>query len=427
MDTLLFLLLFLVLIILRCPVSYAMLITSAIFLLAQGLPAVQLTLKTAVGVDSFPLLAIPLFLFAGNLMNAMGITERIFAFASTLVRHISGGLGHVNVLASIIFAGMSGSAVADAGGLGAVELKAMRQNGYPADFSAAITAASATIGPVIPPSITMVIYGFLAEESVGRLFLAGVFPGLLMGLCMSVMIYSFAKLGIYECPIMPRASASELWTAFKGAILPMLAPVILIGGILGGVFTPTEAGVVVVVYVLIIGAVYLRFDLRQILDAMVQTVRTAAATLFIIATSMIFGWIITIQQVPDQITQLFAAYLDSRWLVMLFIIMILLVLGAFLEVIAALILMVPTFLVLGAHFGLDPIHLGVIVVLTMMIGTITPPVGLVLYTVMAVADMPIERLVRAIWPFYVALLAAVILVAMFPQIALWLPDLVFAR
>jgi tripartite ATP-independent transporter DctM subunit len=189
METLLFLVFFLVLMVLRCPVSYAMLITSAIFLLFKGLPPLQLTLKTAVGVDSFPLLAIPLFLFAGNLMNALGITERIFAFASALVRHISGGLGHVNVLASIIFAGMSGSAVADAGGLGAVELKAMRQNGYPNDFSAAITAASATIGPVIPPSITMVIYGFLAEESVGRLFLAGVFPGVLMGLCLSVMIY----------------------------------------------------------------------------------------------------------------------------------------------------------------------------------------------------------------------------------------------
>jgi TRAP-type transport system large permease protein len=426
METALFLIAFFGLLALRCPVSYAMLVTSAGYLLIRGLPPLQLTLKTAVGVDSFPLLAIPLFLFAGNLMNALGITERIFAFASALVRHIAGGLGHVNVLASIIFAGMSGSAVADAGGLGAVEMKAMRQNGYPNDFSAAITAASATIGPVIPPSITMVIYGFLAEESVGRLFLAGVFPGLLMGLCMSVMIYAFAKLGTYHCPTLPRAGAAELWLTFRRALLPILAPVILIGGILGGIFTPTEAGVVVVVYVLMIGMIYLRFDRRQILDAMIATVRTSAATLFIIATSMIFGWIITVQQVPTQITELFAAHLDSRWVVMLFIILILLVLGAVMEVIAALILMVPTFLVLGVHFGLDPIHLGVIVVLTMMIGTITPPVGLVLYTVMVVADLPMERLVRAIWPFYVALLAAVILVAVFPQIALWLPNLVFA-
>ena len=427
MDTLLFLLLFLLLIVVRCPVSYGMLISSAVFLVAQGMPQIQLTLKTAVGVDAFPLLAIPLFLFAGNLMNAMGITDRIFGFASALVRHITGGLGHVNVVASIIFAGMSGSAVADAGGLGAVELKAMREAGYDPAFSASITAASATIGPVIPPSITMVIYGFLAEESVGKLFLAGVFPGLLMGLCMSALIYIFAKTGKYRCPVLPRATLVELWTAFRRAFLPMMAPIILVGGILGGIFTPTEAGVVVVVYVLLMGMVYLRFDWRGIYGAMLQTVRTSAATLFIIATSMIFGWIITIQQVPDQVTQLLATYIDSKSVVILFIILVLLTLGAFMEVIAALILMVPTFLVLGDHYGLDPIHLGVITVLTMMIGTITPPVGLVLYTVMSVARMPMETLVKAIWPFYLALVVAVLLVAFVPEIALWLPNLIFVK
>ena len=427
MDTLLLLILFLALILLRCPVAYAMLLTSAVFLLAEGMPALQLTLKTVDGVEHFTLLAIPLFLFAGNLMNGLGVTDRIFAFASALVRHITGGLGHVNVVASVIFAGMSGSAVADAGGLGAVEIKAMREAGYDRDFSAAITAASATIGPVIPPSITMVVYGFIAEESVGKLFLAGVFPGLLMALCMSVLIYIFAKTGRYACPVMARASLAELWTSFRRAILPILAPVMLVGGILSGIFTPTEGGVVIVVYVLVIGCVNLRFDWRSIYQAMQQTIRTTAATLFIIATSMIFGWIITIQQVPDQVTQTVASHIDSQWLVILFIIAVLLVLGAFMEVIAAMILMVPTFLVLGDHFGLDPIHLGVITVLTMMIGTITPPVGLVLFTVMKVADMPIERLVSAIWPFYFALVAAVLLVAFVPEIALWLPNLVFVK
>lgn len=425
MITLLFVSLFVGLLLLRCPVAYAMIASSAFFLFAEGLPELQLTLKIASGVDKFPLLAIPMFLLAGNLMNAMGVTERIFGFASTLVRHITGGLGHVNVVASIIFAGMSGSAVADAGGLGAVEIKAMNEAGYPPEVSAAITTASATIGPVIPPSITMVIYGFLAEESVGRLFLASVFPGLLMGLSMIILIYFLAKLDVYRCPVMPRASLAETWSAFRKAFLPMLAPIILIGGILLGIFTPTEASVVVVVYVLIIGALQMWFDWRLILKALRQTAKTTVATLFIIAVSMIFGWIITIQEVPDQIVNMAAGYLNNRALVLTFMIVFLLMLGMMMEVIAALILMVPTFLALGATFAIDPIHLGVIIVVTMMIGTITPPVGLVLYTVMAIANMSIERLVRAIWPFYLALIAVVIILAVFPQFALWLPRLAF--
>jgi tripartite ATP-independent transporter DctM subunit len=427
METALFVGFFIVLILLRCPVAYAMLLSSAVFLMLGGMPLLQLTLKTVDGVEHFTLLAIPMFLFAGNLMNSLGVTDRIFGFASACVRHITGGLGHVNVLASVIFAGMSGSAVADAGGLGAVEIKAMREAGYDEDFSAAITAASATIGPVIPPSITMVVYGFLAEESVGKLFLGGVFPGLLMALCMSVLIYFFAKTGRYKCPVMPRASLAELWTSFRRAILPVLAPVILVGGILLGLFTPTEGGVVVVIYVLCMGIIYLNFNAAAIMTAMQQSIRTTAATLFIIATSMIFGWIITVQQVPDLVTQSLAGYLDSQWMAMLFIITVLLILGTFMEVIAALILIVPTLLAIGEHFAIDPILLGVVTVLTMMIGTITPPVGLVLFTVMQVANMSIERLVRAVWPFYFALLAAVLLTAFIPAIALWLPNLVFVK
>ena len=425
MITLIFISVFFILIALRLPVAYAMIASSAIFLFAEGLPELQLTLKIVSGVDKFPLLAIPMFLLAGNLMNSMGVTERIFRFAETLVRHITGGLGHVNVIASIIFAGMSGSAVADAGGLGAVEVKAMNKAGYQPEVSAAITAASATIGPVIPPSITMVIYGFLAEESVGRLFLASVIPGLMMGLSMMILIYALAKRGTYNCPVMPRASLRETWDAFKGALLPMLAPIILIGGILAGIFTPTEASVVVVVYVLIMGVTYMNFQWAQILEALHQTVQTTVATTFIIAVSMIFGWLITIQEIPDQIVQMASFYMDSRALVLAFMIFMLLTLGMVLEVIAALILMVPTFLALGATFGIDPVHMGVIIVVTMMIGTITPPVGLVLYTVMAIAEMPIQRLVRAVWPFYLALLAVVILLAIFPGLALWLPSLIF--
>ncbi len=423
MSTAVFLGLFFTLLLLRCPIAYAMLVASAIYLTTTPLPELQLTLKTANGVDKFTLLAVPMFLLAGNLMNSMGVTQRIFRFAGVLVRHIPGGLGHVNVVASVIFAGMSGSAVADAGGLGAVEIRAMREARYSDRLSAAITAASATIGPVIPPSITMVIFAYLADESVGRLFLAGAVPGLIMALSLMVIIYLIAKTGRETLPPLPRAGLRETWEAFRGAVLPMLAPVILIAGILGGVFTPTEASVVVVLYVLAIGVVTLNFDARQIGRALLQTVRTTAATQFIIAVSAIFGWIITIEQVPMQVVSVLAANIGSQTEALLFIVLILLIVGMFMEVIAALILLTPTLLMIASAFAIDPVHLGVVTVVTMMIGTITPPVGLVLYTVMAVARIPMQRLVMGLLPFYAALLIAALIVALVPQTALWLPTL----
>ena len=290
MDVIWLALVFMALLALRCPVAYAMILSSAVSLWMSGLPLLNISQKLASGVDSFPLLAIPLFILAGSLMNTLGITERIFGLASALVGHIPGGLAHVNVVASVIFAGMSGSAIADAGGLGAVEMKAMNDAGYPRDVSAAITAASATIGPVVPPSIAMVIYAFIAEQSLGALFLVGIFPGLLMAALMMLLIYVASKRGHYDLPALPRASRIELGSAFRRAFLPLLAPAILVGGILFGIFTPTEAGVVVVVYVLVVGVVFLKFELGHIRDAMMDTVRTSAATLFIIAASTIFGW-----------------------------------------------------------------------------------------------------------------------------------------
>jgi TRAP-type transport system large permease protein len=410
---------------LGCPVAFAMIIASVAFLLTSNLPALQLAQKIAGGVDSFPLLAIPLFLFAGSLMNSTGITARIFNFAQVLVRHITGGLGHVNVLASVIFAGMSGSAVADAGGLGAVEMKAMRDAGYNENFSAAITGASAVIGPVIPPSIIMVIYGFIAEESVGRLFLAGVIPGLMMALSMMILIYVMARLHIYECPRFPRAGMGEVWTALKRAILPILAPIILLAGIVSGAFTPTEASVVVVLYVFLISIVQLHFNMRDILHAAIDAVRTTCATMWIIAASMIYGWIIVIQKVPEKIVDLLSTQIDSAIAVYGFVVLMLMIFGMFLEAIPVLLITVPTFLTLAGIYQIDPIQLGVVVVLTMMIGSITPPVGLTLFTVMKVANLGMDRVVRAIWPFYFAILLIIALVVVFPAFAVWLPDLVF--
>lgn len=414
---------FLLLLALRCPVAYAMILSSAVSLWMSGLPLLNVSQKLASGVDSFPLLAIPLFILAGSLMNTLGITERIFGLASALVRHISGGLAHVNVVASVIFAGMSGSAIADAGGLGAVEMKAMRDAGYAPDASAAITAASATIGPVVPPSIAMVIYAFIAEQSLGALFLAGILPGFLLAALMMLLIFIMSKRGNYNLPALPRASLSELGLAFRRAFFPLLAPTILVGGILLGIFTPTEAGVVVVVYVLIVGVTYLKFDASHIKDAMMETVRTTAATLFIIAASMIFGWIVVVYRLSDKTLALMSDHVDSTSMVMLFIVVTMMILGMFLEGIPIQVLTVPTFMVLASRYDIDPIHLGVVVVLTIMLGALTPPVGLVLYTVMATSRVKIQTLVKALWPFYLVLLVTILVVAWLPGISLWLPRL----
>ncbi|WP_339114737.1 TRAP transporter large permease [Thioclava sp. GXIMD2076] len=423
MTTIIFLMLFFGLLGLGLPVAYTMLVTSAVYMLIAGLPDLQLTLRASGGVESFSLLAIPMFLFAGNLMNGLGVTERIFNFAGVLVRHVTGGLGHVNVVASILFAGMSGSAVADAGGLGAVEIKAMEQNGYSTRFSAAVTAASATIGPIIPPSITLVVYGFLSEESVGRLFLGGALPGLLVGLALMGIVYVLVKTGRESAPRLPRASAGEVGTAFLRALPALMAPVILLGGILAGIFTPTEASVVVVIYILIIGSISLGFDLRTILKSLEDTARTTASTLFIIAVSAVFGWIISIQQIPVQLVDAMQGMFVSKEAAIALIIIILLIVGMFMEVLAALVLLTPTLLNIAHSFEIDTVHLGVMVVVTMMIGTITPPVGLVLYTVMNVAKIRMGELVRSLLPFYLAMIVAAILVAFIPQITLFLPDL----
>ena len=418
MDLLWLCVLFIALLVMRFPIAYAMILTSLVSLWVDELPILNLSQKIASGVDSFPLLAIPLFILAGNLMNTLGVTERIFGLANVLVRHISGGLGHVNVLASLIFAGMSGSSIADAGGLGAVEIKAMNEAGYPPAFSAAVTAASATIGPVVPPSIAMVIYAFIAQESVAALFLAGLIPGLLMAALLMTIIMVLCRNGS-TAPSMPRATMTETRHAIRRAIWPLLAPVILVGGILFGIFTPTEAGVVVVFYVLLIGSTDAKFTATDLACAIRDTARTTSATLFIIAVSMIFGWIVVVNDVPDLIFTFVSGFAESQTTVMIFITM--LAIGMFLEGIPAQLITVPTFLVLAAQYNIDPIHLGVVVVLTIMIGSLTPPVGLVLYTVMATTNIRMITLVKALWPFYLVLLIATLLVALVPSISLWLP------
>lgn len=416
---------FLLLILIRVPIACAMLIAAVIYLVVMDIPLILLAQKVAGGVDSFALLAVPLFLLAGYLMNTMGITERIFAFAGALVRHIPGGLGHVNVLASVIFAGMSGSIIADAGGLGAVEIKAMREAGYRDRFSAAITAASALIGPIIPPSIIMVIYAFVTEVSLGRMFMAGVIPGLMMAGSMMLLIYFLARSGRETCPVHPRADFREVLASFYGAILPVLAPIILIGGIMSGVFTPTEAGVVAVLYVLVIGLFLLKFNWRHILEATAEAASVTAATLFIIAAAVIFTWIVSTANIPQMFAAFVGEWVTTQFGVFMVIIVSVLLLGTVMEGLPILIVFGPLFLTIATNVGIDPIHLGIVFIMSIMIGGITPPVGICLYVVMAISKVPLTDFMRAIWPFYFAILAVIILIVFFPQLCLWLPDVTF--
>ena len=422
--TLLFLLLF-ALLLLGAPVAVALALSSLIYILVEGrVPDVVVVHRMINGVDSFPLLAVPFFILAGNLMNTAGITNRIYDFAKALMGWMRGGLGHVNVGGSVIFAGMSGTAIADAGGLGTIEIKAMRDHGYDIDFAVGITAASSTIGPIIPPSLPMVIYGVMASTSIGQLFAAGFVPGLLMAVALMIMVAWYARLRNY-----PRDAAFSLVTlgrTFVHAFLALLTPAIIIGGMMFGLFTPTEAAVAACVWALILGGpVYRTLDLRRLLRVSYDTIETTAVVLFIVAAASIFAWILTSSRVTEHIAEAVLGVTTSPWLVLLLINLILLVVGCFLETIAAITILVPVFLPIIEKLGIDPVQFGVIMVLNLMIGLLTPPVGMVLYVLSRVSGLPFERCVTATAPFLIPLLVVLALITYIPALTLWLPTLAY--
>lgn len=373
------------------------------------------------GTTSFPLLAIPFFIVAGNLMNTGGMTTRIFAAAQVFVGRIRGGLGHVNVVASMLFSGMSGSAVADAAGLGVVEVKAMRDAGYSGRFAATITAVSSTIGPIIPPSIPLVIYGSLANVSVGALFLAGIVPGLLMAAALMIAIALLARqkqLPVFERSAEDPAASRVLLNALPALIMPVL----VVGSILGGYATPTEAAVIASAYALLVGTLlYRELKLSDIADILWTSGRQTVQVMFIIAAAAPFGWVLIQQQIPAAVLQTLFALSDQPWIILLIVTVVLLILGMFIEGVAIIIIAFPLLLPVMVQIGVDPVHFGIIMVLNLMIGLVTPPVGLCLYAVSAVSNVPIGEMVREIWPYVLALLAVLLLVTFVPAISLWLP------
>ncbi len=426
----LFLIVLLLLILGGMAVAFSMGITALIVVIVDrgfaNIPFGILAQRMVYGVNSFPLLAIPFFLLAGRLMNTAGITDRIFNFCNVLIGHVRGGLGHVNILASMIFAGMSGSAVSDAVGLGQIEIKAMKDKGYDPDFSAAVTAASATIGPIIPPSIPMVLYGVLGNVSVGALFIGGIIPGVLMGLFMMITVSIIAKKRGY--PIQNRASLINILKASGKAFFPLLCPVILIGGIWSGIFTPTEAAAVAVLYSLFLGTVlYRELNWRGLLKVLREALDDTCVILFIISAASVYGWLLARYQIPTGIAEKILSITTDPLTILLLINGFLLIVGCFLESLAAINILTPILLPLVMKVGINPLHFGLIMVLNLMIGLLTPPVGMVFYAVQRVAGVPFARLQRALLIFFIPLLAVLILITLYPPLVTWLPSLVWKK
>ncbi|MGC8811327.1 MAG: TRAP transporter large permease [bacterium] len=407
------------------PIAVSMGLTSVIFFIILGeidtltmIPARMYSSTTG-----FPLLAIPFFILVGILMNTGGMTQRIFRLAQCMVGHIKGGLGHVNVVSSMIFAGMSGAAVADAAGLGIIEIEAMTKAGFPRRFSAAVTAASSTIGPVIPPSIPFVIFGSLTGTSVGRLFLGGFIPGLIMGLGMMITVYITSSKRGY--PREKRSSLKEFIDSALDAWSAILTPIIIIGGILVGIFTPTEASVVAAIYALILTiGVYRELNIRDLPRIFWQTLENSVRVLFIISAAGIFGWLLIHQKIPEMVIKNLMALSHNPWVILVILNIILLILGCFMEGISIMLLTIPIFMPLINKLGIDPVHFGVMMTLNLMVGLLTPPVGIVLYAVASVGNVPMWELAAELKWYIVAIIISLALITFIPGLVTFIPNLV---
>ena len=416
-----FVAIFIVLLLIGAPISIAIGAGAVCGCFALHYPLMVVGQKMTTGVDSYLLIAVPLFIFAGNLMNEGKITEKIFDFAQSLVGWIPGGLGHANIVASIIFAGMSGSAAADAGGLGTIEMEAMKTNGYDDEFSASVTAASSVIGPIFPPSIPLIIYGSVASVSVAKLFMGGVVPGLLMGATLMVLVLIFALVRGYE---RTKFSFKELVNSFKGSILSLITPLIILAGFTTGWVTPTEASCIAVIYSLVIAAlVYRTLSFKEFLTCALNSAVTAANTLFIIGTSTLFTYIMVKEGISKQIATFILGISSNPAVILLVINIILLLLGMFMEPGAILTLMLPVLLPIVQGLNLDLVHFGVVMVLNLMIGQVTPPFGVCLFIISDLAKLKLETLYKGILPFIIPLVATLLLCTYIPGIVTWLPNL----
>jgi TRAP-type C4-dicarboxylate transport system permease large subunit len=454
---------FLVLMVVGIPVAISMAVASLLYLLVYDVaPDVILAQRMIAGVESFPLLAVPFFILAGNLMNIAGVTGRIYSFAVSLVGWMKGGLAQVNIIGSVIFSGMSGTALADAAGIGTIEIKAMKDHGYPVDAAVGVTAASATLGPIFPPSLPFVIYGMMANVSIGALFLAGILPGVVMTVLMmgTVALIAYkrgwgADTG-FEWKRLAEASMEVaivlgfplivyglIWAGLSvnialgisfvalialdwyfdwSAVMALMTPIILIGGMTMGWFTPTEAAVAAVIWSLFLGLVrYRSMTFRTLAKAAFDTIETTASVLFIVTAASIFAWLLTVGEAAQGLSDLILSITDNKWVFLILVNVLVLIVGCFLDTIAAITILVPILLPIVLKFGIDPVHFGVIITLNLMIGLLHPPLGMVLFVLSRVAKLSVERTTMAILPWLVPLFVALLMITFIPLITLWLP------
>lgn len=454
---------FLVLMVVGVPVAISMAVASVLYLVFYNVaPDIIAAQRMIAGVESFPLLAVPFFILAGNLMNSAGVTGRIYSFAVALVGWMKGGLAQVNIIGSVIFSGMSGTALADAAGIGTIEIKAMKDHGYPVEAAVGVTAASATLGPIFPPSLPFVIYGMMANVSIGALFMAGIVPGVVMTVLMMLTVAIFAYrrgwgsdtpfeikrllsasleiVVVFSVPLlifllmsaglsMNAAVGIALvallavdWYFDFSAVMALMTPVILIGGMTMGWFTPTEAAVAAVLWSLFLGLVrYRTMTFSTLARATFDTIETTASVLFIVTAASIFAWLLTVSQAAQMLSGAILSVTDNKWVFLLLVNVLMLFVGCFLDTIAAITILVPILLPLVTQFDIDPVHFGLIMTLNLMIGLLHPPLGMVLFVLSRVAKLSVERTTMAIVPWLLPLFIALILITFVPAITLWLP------
>lgn len=454
---------FLILMIIGTPVAISMAAASLLYILVTGVaPDIVAAQRMIAGVESFPLIAVPFFILAGNLMNIAGVTGRIYHFALSLVGWMKGGLAQVNIIGSVVFSGMSGTALADAAGIGTIEIKAMKDHGYPVEAAVGVTAASATLGPIIPPSLPFVIYGMMANASIGALFMAGIIPGIVMTGLMMLTVWVFARrygwgsdtpfdlrqllgafleVGVVLCfplavwllvvmgvnvNIAVMVALVTLialdWYFDWHAVMALMAPVLLIGGMTMGWFTPTEAAVAAVLWTMFLGLVrYRTMTFRTLAKASFDTIETTASVLFIVTAASIFAWLLTVSQAAQVFADLMFAMTDNWWTFLIVVNILLLIVGAFLDTIAAITILVPILMPVAAKYGVDPVQLGIILTLNLMIGLLTPPVGMVLFVLSRISKLSVERTALAILPWMIPLFIALLLITFIPALTLWLP------
>ena len=405
------------------PLYTSMALATLVFISINGMPVSTLPQKMAGAMNSFPIVAAPLFILMGNILGAAKITDRIVTFASALIGWIRGGYAHASILTSMIFAGMVGSAVADAAGSGAIEIRAMRKAGYRPETAASITAAAATIGPIIPPSLPMVIYGVAADVSIGKLFMGGLVPGVLMGVTLMLMVGVVARReGMGRIPF---AGFRVLGRAFVDCFFAVMTPVVILGGMFSGFFTPTEAAAVACLYALFLGfVVYRTLEWKHLGPILIDTAETTGVVMVLVMAAASLGWCISISRLPQALTPLLLSTIESPIVFLLLVNLFLLVVGCFMEALAAMLILIPILAPAAISYGIDPVQFGVIVVLNLIIGTVTPPVGVVLFVVTRMAEISFECLTRAILPWLAPLMSVLLAITLWPPLTTWLPQFI---